>query len=141
MAAMTPRWRTTLRLRALLRLLLEKHVPMGTLDELVAFVASFSDSVLVDEQRRTGGSEDTGHSVPRLARDLSVALIDENLALDALDEATMHDEQRFRQRMIDEVSRRRVAAQLAFEATADQGQNAVAGALDDLLAFLARGAP
>jgi hypothetical protein len=43
--------------------------------------------------------------------------------------------------MIDEVSRRRVAAQLAFEATADQGQNAVAGALDDLLAFLARGAP
>jgi hypothetical protein len=72
MAAMTPRWRTTLRLRALLRLLLEKHVPMGTLDELVAFVASFSDSVLVDEQRRTGGSEDTGHSVPRLARDLSV---------------------------------------------------------------------
>lgn len=39
-------------------------------------------------------------------------------------------------RVLAEVGRRREAAQRAFEASADQGQNAVVGALDDLLAFM-----
>lgn len=125
---MTPRWRTTLRLRALLRLLLEKHVPMGTLDELVAFVASFSDSVLVDEQRRCGGSEQTGHSVPRLARDLSMALIDENLGPDALDADAFED----LRRVFDEVKRRRDAAAQAWPGSP------VLQVFDELAAFVGR---
>jgi hypothetical protein len=124
---MTHRWRTVLRVRALLQALLERHVPMGTLGEVLERVSLYTDSELVERYAR-------------IAAPVGPAALAREAAWNILDEVVFDEREAYRrdvQRVIDEVERRRQDAQQAFAATADQGENAVVGAFDSLLAFLA----
>jgi len=49
---MTARWRTVLQVRALVRLLLERHVPLGTFGDLVEQISKMSDEALVESEAR-----------------------------------------------------------------------------------------
>lgn len=73
---MTARWRTVLRMRAVLRLLLEEHVPLGVLTRIVASVSLRTDEDLPNEQRVHGASM-TG----ALARDILNELLGDDVEL------------------------------------------------------------
>lgn len=73
---MNARWRTVLRVRAVLRLLLEEHVPLGKLSHVVEQVRRISDEDLPNEQRVHGASM-TG----ALARDILNELLGDDVEL------------------------------------------------------------
>jgi hypothetical protein len=73
---MNARWRTVLRVRAVLRLLLDAHVPLGALSRVVEQVRRISDEDLPNEQRVFGASM-TG----ALARDILNELLGDDVEL------------------------------------------------------------
>jgi hypothetical protein len=73
---MNARWRTVLRVRAVLRLLLDEHVPIGAMTRVVAQVRQIDDERLPNEQR-THVHAATGE----LARDLVHELLGDDVEL------------------------------------------------------------
>jgi len=116
-----------LRVRALLRELIEQHVPVGVLASIVERVGSYSDSGLVDGFART---------VPGLTAVMGNELAHQIVGEEPFEPAGDRAMQRVRV-LARELARRRNEAQRSHEATGDQDQNAVACALDEVLSFIA----
>ncbi len=157
---MTARWRSLLRMRAVLRLLLEEHVPLGALSRIAASVTLRTDEDLLNENR-------TPSMTAALARDIlhellgdDVELIDRDVPLpnqELIDwivkqrpiarppgmgpstnpRAQHPGEPSDLLRVHDEIERRRKARKLAAETSIDGPAAEVADELDELLAFMA----
>jgi hypothetical protein len=151
---MTARWRTVLRMRAVLRLLLTDHVPLGAMSRVVELVRRVSDEELVNENR-------TPSMTAALARDILHELLGDDVELIDRDTPsasayrtaveTWHGqpdprppgEPRDLLRIGDELRRRIQAAKLASETSIDAPAAAVHDELVELLAFVLplQGAP
>lgn len=127
---MTARWRTVLRLRALLTLLIEQLVPLGRLGDCIEQVGKLDDAALVD----------AGPRVPSLSAGLARELVNAMLGDDVelIDRDTWHG-QREKWRDLIEHIRERYAAVLA-----DEGllcASAIATELHDLIGWIGQVQP
>lgn len=132
---MTPRWRLTLRLRRLVRLLLEYHVPLGVMHNCVTRIAALGDGELGGEAKPS-----PAQSIPTwlLASELVNELLGDDIepSVGANETKRYPAEPRDLLRVGDEIERRRAAARQEYEKTGEQAANAVACELDELLAFM-----
>lgn len=135
---MNARWRTVLRMRALLRLLLDEHVPLGALYRCVEQVRDIDDAHLPNEQRV--------HAFTRqgsLALDIVNELLGDDVELidrdtpSAADRETWHGQREKWRDLIEHLRERRRAAgsQAQGSLGADEAR-AVARELDELMSWL-----
>lgn len=101
---MTARWRTLLRMRALLRLLLDGHVPLGALIRCIEQVKGIDDAQLPNEQR-VHVATPTGS----LASDLVLELLGDDAEMIDRDRDTWHGQREKWRDLIEHIRERRAA--------------------------------